>query len=235
MSDLEALDAEEERRAGDFGLDAAAAAEPLVRAYDWSDVYNWAPSLRLVTIDGRQQLQGRKSDVAQALVYHLGRPFRLDHHAFYLPVYNNGDPRIVLKCARQVAKSTTIAVLQVIESLAHPHWRSLYVSPSLLQTRQYSNEKLRPTIYESKWIVKNLIRKGVIDQVFEKTLANGAYMFLRYAFLTPARARGIPASRVFFDEAQDLLKDNIKIISQSLSASRLAAGVPARSSSPGRR
>ena len=30
-----------------------------------------------------------------------------------------------------------------------------------------------------------------------------------------ARARGIPASRVFFDEAQDLLKDNIKIISHS--------------------
>src|SRR5690606_32762512 len=78
------------------------------------------------------------------------------------------------------------------------------------------------------FIKEFFVGKGVTDQVFEKTLLNGSYMFLRYAFLTPARARGIPASRVFFDEAQDLLKDNIKVISQSLSASLLASGVPGR-------
>lgn len=213
---------------GDFDLGAEPPTESLVKRYDWGDAYRWAPSLKLVTVDGRQVVQGRKSDIAQAIVRHLGRPFRLDHHAFYLPLYNRDDPHTVLKCARQVAKSTTFAVLQTVESVIHPHWRSLYVSPSALQTRQYSNEKLRPTIYESPWIAKNLINKRVIDQVFEKTLANGSYLFLRYAFLTAARARGIPASLVFFDEAQNLLKDNIKIIGQSLAASRLAAGVRGR-------
>lgn len=121
--------------------------------------------------------------------------------------------------------STTICNIQVTESAINPHWRSLYVSPSALQTRQYSNEKMRPTVYDSPFIRDLFIDKYVIDQVFEKTLRNGAYMFLRYAFLTAARARGIPASRVFFDEVQDLLKDNIKVISQSLAASRLAAKV----------
>ncbi len=209
----------------DWNLLGEARAESSVRVYQWSEAYRWAANLRIIKSNDRPLGVGRKSDVAQALIYHLGHPFRLDHHAFLLPVYNRTDPRVVLKCSRQVAKSTTFAVLQTIESIIRPHWRSLYVSPSALQTRQYSNEKLRPTIYGSPWVVKYLVTRNVIDQVFEKTLANGSYMFLRYAFLTPARARGIPASRVFFDECQDLLKDNIKIISQSLSASRLAAGV----------
>ena len=96
--------------------------------------------------------------------------------------------------------STTVCNMQIIESIVHPHWRSLYVSPSALQTRQYSNEKLRPTIYDSPFIRQIFVGKGITDQVFEKTLLNGSYLFLRYAFLTAARARGIPASRVFFDE-----------------------------------
>jgi hypothetical protein len=198
----------------------------LVPDIDWNEEYDWEPRLIEITTDTEKpSFRGRKSDIAQATLYHLGRPLRLDNHAFMLPVYNNDDPRLVLKCSRQVAKSTTVCNLQVTESIIRPHWRSLYVSPSALQTRQYSNEKLRPTLYESPFLKRAFIGKGITDQVFEKTLLNGAYMFLRYAFLTAARARGIPASRVFFDEAQDLLKDNIKVISQSLSASRLAAGV----------
>jgi len=204
---------------------------PAMRKHiDWKHAGDWAPTLKSFTKKGRTKpsFGGRVSDIAQAVLYHLGRPLRLDNHAFMLPVFNDQDPRLVLKCSRQVAKSTTICNLQLIESIITPHWRSLYVSPSALQTRQYSNEKLRPTIYDSPFVKGGFAGKGVTDQVFEKTLLNGSYMFLRYAFLTAARARGIPASRVFFDEAQDLLKDNIKVISQSLSASRLAAGVEGR-------
>ena len=199
-----------------------------VSSIEWNTAYDWAPRLRDLqegANDNQPVFHGRRSDIAQAILYHLGRPLRLDNHAFMLPIYNDADTRLVMKCSRQVAKSTTISCLQILEAVIHPHWRSLYVSPSALQTRQYSNEKLRPTIYDSPFIKNLFIGKGVTDQVFEKTLINGSYMFLRYAFLTAARARGIPASHVFFDEAQDLLKDNIKIISQSMSASLLAAGV----------
>lgn len=193
---------------------------------NWKHISDWAPDLEEVKRDdGGTAYAGRKSDIAQATLYHRGKPLRLDNHAFLLPIYNDEHPRVVLKCSRQVAKSTTLCNLQIIESLIRPYWRSLYVSPSALQTRQYSNEKLRPTLFDSPFVSKVFLGKGVTDQVFEKTLLNGAYLFLRYAFLTAARARGIPASRVLFDEAQDLLSENIKVISQSLSASRLAEGV----------
>lgn len=196
-----------------------------------SQLYDWAPKIasRQIIDEGGEakggvQYVGRMSDIAQSTIHHLGKPLRLDKHKFMLPVYNSGDKRIVLKCSRQVSKSTTIANIQVTESMVYSHWRSLYVSPSALQTRQYSNEKLRPTVYQSPFIINNFLCKNLIDQVFEKTLANGSYMFLRYAFLTAARARGIPASRVFFDEVQDLLKENIKVIAESVSASKLATG-----------
>jgi hypothetical protein len=210
---------------GDFQFPDAT--QGFERDCGWDATYNWEPFLKIYEREGgkRPVITGRKSDIAQAILHHLGRPFKLDNHAFMIPIYNGGYDRIVMKCSRQVAKSTTIAALQVLESAIRPHWRSLYVSPTTLQTRQYSNEKLRPTIYESPFLKKFFTDNHVIDQVFEKTLLNGSYMFLRYAFLSPARARGIPASRVFFDEAQDLIKDNIKVISQSLSASRLSAGV----------
>lgn len=196
------------------------------------EFYDWEPKIKThqeVNEAGAPigdiQYRGRMSDIAQATLYHLGKPLRLGNHQFMLPVYNSGDRRIVLKCSRQVAKSTTIANISVSESMITDYWRSLYVSPSALQTRQFSNEKLRPTIYESPFVEANFLnKKNLIDQVFEKTLANGSYLFLRYAFLTAARARGIPASRVFFDEVQDLLKDNIKIIAESVSASKLATG-----------
>lgn len=212
------------------GKDIDLAAPAFTNDVKWNGEYDWEPRLRELQVPGQERpsFQGRKSDIAQAILYHLGRPLRLDNHAFMLPVYNDDDERLVLKCSRQVAKSTTVCNLQIIESIIRPHWRSLYVSPSALQTRQYSNEKLRPTLTDSPFVAKYLFGKGVTDQVFEKTLLNGSYLFLRYAFLTAARSRGIPASRLFFDEAQDLLKDNIKVISQSLSASRLSAGVPGK-------
>ena len=226
LSGVEGLDELDELDTDPFDFTGKEERPKFAEHIDWNKAYDWAPRLFEIRTDtDKPTFRGRKSDIAQSILYHLGRPLRLDNHAFLLPVYNDSDPRIVLKCSRQVAKSTTICNLQLLESVISPHWRSLYVSPSALQTRQYSNEKLRPTCFDSPFVKNCYLGKGVTDQVFEKTLLNGSYMFLRYAFLTAARARGIPASRVFFDEAQDLLKDNIKVISQSLSASRLAAGV----------
>ncbi len=203
----------------------------MVQGIDWNKAYDWAPRLQEYVRkddEGRSVFRGRKSDIAQAIIHHLGYPLRLENHAFMLPIYNDDALNTVLKCSRQISKTTTIAILQTLESVLNSFRRSLYVSPSGLQTRVYSNEKLRPTIYDSPFVKQMFIGKGVTDQVFEKTLMNGSYMFLRYAFLTAARARGIPASHVFFDEVQDLLKDNIKVISQSLSASKLATGVLGR-------
>ena len=80
----------------------------LVGDIDWNELYDWKPRLLEVSTDTEKPaFIGRKSDIAQAVLHHLGKPLSLNNHAFLLPVFNDEDPRLVLKCSRQVAKSTT--------------------------------------------------------------------------------------------------------------------------------
>jgi len=175
-------------------------------------------------------ISATRSSVAQALLVHRRKPLRLDQHRFFLPVYDSSTQLTILKCGRQVAKSTTLANLMVAESIVYEAFRTLYVSPSSMQTRQFSNEKLTPTINDSPIVHDHFTDKKCIDQVYEKTFTNAAHIFLRYAFLSADRARGIPADRLYLDEIQDILKDNVKVIAESLSFSEYAyelyAGTP---------
>lgn len=178
----------------------------------------------------RKFIVSKKSDAAQALLTHKRKPLRFDKHRFFIPVYDLSAEMMVLKCGRQVAKSTTLCNLMLIESIAYEAFRTLYVSPSSMQTRQFSNEKLTPTINDTPLIQRYYQDKKCIHQVYEKTFTNAAHIFLRYAFLTADRARGIPADRLLIDEIQDILKDNVKVIAECLSFSNfqyeLYAGTP---------
>ena len=172
----------------------------------------------------------KKSDAAQALLTHKRKPLRLDSHKFFIPVYDLNSKMMLLKCSRQVGKSVSLCNMILIESMAYEAFRTLYVSPSSMQTRQFSNEKLTPTINDTPLIKKYYQDKNCIQQVYEKTFTNAAHIFLRYAFLSPDRARGIPADRLCIDELQDILKDSVKVIAECLSFSRfqyeLYAGTP---------
>jgi intein/homing endonuclease len=72
-------------------------------------------------------------------------------------------------------------------SVVMPYNKALYVSPSHTQTRQFSNEKLRPAIERSPLIKRYFQDSFVSTQVFEKGFTNGSYIFLRSAFRTADR------------------------------------------------
>jgi intein/homing endonuclease len=111
-----------------------------------------------------------------------------------------------------------------------PFFKTLYVSPSHQQTRQFSNEKLKPVLERSPLISRYLQDTRVSNQVFEKGFTNGSFIFLRSAFLSADRARGISSDLLCCDELQDLLITNIPVIAQCLSHSKygyhLYAGTP---------
>lgn len=164
-------------------------------------------------------VRAKLSTWAQGLLYHRRQPLTLERHQFMLPVYDTSRKRILLKTARQVSKSTSLCNILLTQCFLNTAMRVLYVSPSALQTRQFSNEKLRPAIYDSPLVMKYFFnRSSCIDQTFEKSFTNGSHMFLRYAFLTADRARGIPCELLCLDEIQDILRDNVRIIAESLSA-----------------
>src|ERR1019366_8353573 len=115
---------------------------------------------------------------------------------YLLPIYNKPDKRLLLKAARQTEKTTLLANNLTISSVVKPYAKSLYVSPSHTQTRQFSNEKLKPAIEQSPLIKGYLQDSFVSSMVFEKGFTNNSYIFLRSAFRSADRTRGISVSDI---------------------------------------
>jgi intein/homing endonuclease len=118
----------------------------------------------------------------------------------------------------------------VISSVVRPYNKALYVSPSHSQTRQFSNEKLKPVLEQSPLIKRYFQDSFVSQQVFEKGFTNGSYIFLRSAFRTADRTRGISARQLCLDELQDFYGSEIPVIMECTShfpdSTVLMAGTP---------
>ena len=116
--------------------------------------------------------------------------------------------------------STFLGNKIVVRSAVRPYFRTLYISPSHIQTRTFSNDRLKVAIESSPVISKYLQNAKVSQQVFEKGFTNGSFIFLRSAFLSADRARGISSDQVCIDELQDILISNVPVILQCLSHSK---------------
>jgi len=126
--------------------------------------------------------------------------------------------------------TTMLGNNMVVKSVVVPYHKSLYVSPSHAQTRQFSNEKLKPAIEKSPFVRKYFQDSKVSTQVFEKGYTNGSFNFLRSCYRTADRARGISAPDLYLDEIQDLLISEIPVIAECTShfpdSFQLYAGTP---------
>lgn len=191
-----------------------------------------AKIMEAVNADGslRKIIKARRSDFVRNLLYLDGKKFSFEGRDYLRPIYDRDDKQVLLKTARQVEKTTYLANNLTVTSVVQPYNKSLYVSPSHTQTRQFSNEKLRPAIEKSPFINKYFQDSRVSTQVFEKGFTNGSYIFLRSAFRTADRTRGISSRILCLDEIQDLLISDIPVImectSHFLDGRVLMAGTP---------
>jgi len=159
-------------------------------------------------------------------------PFSLDDYAFMRVIYDlNPNRTVTLQTGRQVSKSSMLANITVANSCLlprdplrpgpHPRgFRSLYVSPSVDQTKVFSYDRLSPVIEESPFIKKYYYNRALRNNVFNKTLQNSASIYLRYALLSADRLRGQSQDSIAFDEVQDMLPDVMEIIRQSMFTSK---------------
>lgn len=183
----------------------------------------------------------RKSDLAEKFFYLNGQPFSLKDYPHMRTLYNCDAKEQVWHFSRQTSKSTTIANEMSINSIIMPRvdpdnfgggFKSLYVSPSVMQTKIFSQDRLAPLMEGTPFIKQHYMSSTLIQNVFYKQLLNGSRMYLRYALLTADRIRGMSADMNLFDEVQDLVEDNITIIQQTMTRSMykrsIYAGTPKR-------
>jgi hypothetical protein len=166
----------------------------------------------------------KRSDWVTALLYLDGKPFNLADYPFYNDVYDGVYDGLLLKTARQVAKSTTLSNFLIAEACTRPHWKSLFVAPSQEQTTKFSQTRVGKTIFYSPDIRKRWVSKDLSSRVFQKMFTNGSEIAFSYASDDPDRVRGVSADRVAYDEVQDILYDEvIPVINECMSNSDYAS------------
>lgn len=138
----------------------------------------------------------------------------------FLDIYDNGYESVCLKTSRQIGKSTTLSNFTITESIAIPHFRTLFVSPTQEQTQKFSTERVGKTLTYSPLVKQNFSLPGAADRVLVRSLKGGSTIFFSYAKENADRCRGISADRTCYDEIQDInLEEVVPVVRECMSNS----------------
>ena len=146
-------------------------------------------------------------------------PFSFTGREYLIPVYDTPAKRVLLMCARQVEKSTTLGNQMLAYAALRHYFRSLYVSPTETQTTTFSRDKVSTPIKYSEKLQAMKGGSRYEDNVLYKKFVTESDLTFRFAFLHADRCRGLSADLLCLDELQDLLVDVIPIIEEALSHS----------------
>jgi hypothetical protein len=156
-------------------------------------------------------------------------PFSFEERRYLKPVYDTTSPRVLLKCGRQVEKSTYLGNRLLAMTCVQPNFTSLYVSPTNQQTKTFSNDRISEPLGVSPRL-RAWTDPSLQQNVFHKKFINRSQIVLRYAYLNADRVRGIAADLACIDEIQDIYTDNIPVIEECLAHSsfkfKLYSGTP---------
>jgi hypothetical protein len=140
-------------------------------------------------------------------------PFSFGERRYLRQIYDTPAKRTLLKCGRQVEKSTMLGNKLLSYACIQTALNALYVSPTNQQSKVFSQDRLKEPIETSDYL-KSWTTTKLSDNVFLKKFINRSQITLRYAYLNADRCRGIPADVICMDELQDLLTDNIPVIEE---------------------
>lgn len=145
-------------------------------------------------------------------------PFSFNGRQYLRLPYDSPAKRRLLKCGRQVEKSTLLGNTCLSYCCVINSFNVLYVSPTNQQTKVFSRDRLKEPLDTSE-ILKSWTTTQLSDNVFEKQFINRSKIVLRYAYHNADRTRGIPADMILLDEVQDVNTNNIPIIEECASHS----------------
>ena len=139
-----------------------------------------------------------------------------DERKYLKRPYDTAARRILFMTSRQTEKSTTVGNKLFAVSGMRPFYESLFVSPSAMQTTVFSRGRL-DDIVEISPLLQSMVTKGNTWNILEKEFANKSKIYLRYAFLSADRIRGLSVNAIFGDEIQDLLMSVMPVIEETAS------------------
>lgn len=149
-----------------------------------------------------------------------GKPYDLTNHFPFSPIFRTTmPPSLVLKTARQVSKSTSQASAGLLFSNSVPHTTTLFITPLFEQIRRFSSN------YVSEFIDQSPVKKlwsdsSTNNSVLQRSFRNFSKQIFSFALLNADRTRGISSDICAFDEVQDLDREHIPIIQETMAESK---------------
>jgi hypothetical protein len=170
------------------------------------------------------------SQVAESVIKLKGRKLSLNNYNLLRPVYDRNTQLLILKTARQVTKSSTMAHRSVLNgAIGRDGYSVLYVTPLKDQADRYSKLYVDPVIQNSPLIALQCDRSA-FRSVRLKSFKNGSVMHFGYTHNGVDRLRGISCDEINWDEVQDMQAGVFDVTEQCMSASpyknQVYAGTP---------
>jgi hypothetical protein len=161
-------------------------------------------------------------EFAERTIKIRGAPFSLAQRPYLRDVYRNRSRNLVLRCSRQVEKSTFVSNRIIYAAVRIPGIQILYVCPRHEQARIFSHDRLADSVIQSS-ILRRLLWPHKHPMPVENIqFANGSRFYCRAAFHSADSIRGLSADQLYVDEFQDLAAGALPVLQETLSHSPLA-------------
>jgi hypothetical protein len=105
-------------------------------------------------------------------------PFSFDQRSYLKLPYDTPAKRVLFKCGRQVEKSTTLGNKCLAYCCINASFNVLYVSPTNLQTKTFSQDRLKEPV-ETSDRLKAWTTSKLSDNVFLKKFVNRSQITMR--------------------------------------------------------
>jgi hypothetical protein len=193
----------------------------------------------------RLQTPNRVSDfVEYRFCYDLGEPVTFHLRPWLPAIYDSeytrrnlrpgekvhlGGPReirrrILLKCSRQVEKSTSLGNKILSHTALIPNFTALYVSSAGLNMEEFADERIDNTIRISPRLKPFTGKFVTFNRYLKRFERNNSKIVMRSAHLNADRIRGIAADGLYIDEVQNFVMGNLPVIRAVLNNSQLEYG-----------
>lgn len=153
-------------------------------------------------------------------VYLRQQPISFADRPYLDEVYASVKRNLILRCSRQVEKSTLLCNMIIYAAIANPGTSMIFVCPRQEQAATFSKTRLIPAIEQSPLIRRTLFgQRKRSPPVMNLSFVNGSQLHVRAAYHSADPARGLSADMLFVDEFQDIADKMLPVLQETLSHS----------------
>lgn len=141
-----------------------------------------------------------------------GSRFRIgEDREYWKPIYNVPWRNLVVMSSRQAEKSTFASKSILADVFMQPNDSIMFATASNSHRTLFNHQKIEKQFDYNERLRDLYLGPHTINNVGEKIFSNNSTLFLRSIGQNPQSARGPSARKVYFDEVQSIISDNIPI------------------------